>query len=45
VKALNIRDFPEDILRWMKKHAVDEGKSLRQWVIDNLRKLVEKDSK
>jgi len=40
-----LKDFPEELWRKIKSVAAIEGKSIRQWVIDNLRKLVEKGEK
>lgn len=42
-KALNIRDFPDD-LRWKcKRVASDKRKTLREFVISVLRKAVEEE--
>lgn len=43
--SLNVRRFPDDLLHRVKLAATQQQQTIRQWVIDNLRKLVEKESK
>ncbi len=42
MSVINIRGFPEDVYKELKKMAVDEEKTLRQLVIDLLTKAVKK---
>lgn len=41
--ALNIRDFPEDLLKKLKHLAVEKGTSLRQVTIELLEKAIKKE--
>lgn len=43
MSVLNIRGFPEDVYKTLKKRAVDEGKTLRDLVIELLTKAVRKE--
>ena len=45
MSSLLVKDVPEGFLRQLKIAALSQNKTLRQWVIDNLRKLVEKEGK
>jgi len=45
MSSLLVKDVPEGFLRQIKIAALSQNKTLRQWVIDNLRKLVEKGEK
>jgi plasmid stability protein len=40
--VLNIRDFPEDLMRQLKAKAALEGKTLRALTIELLKKAVKK---
>lgn len=42
MKSLNVRNFPDDLLHRVKLAATQSRQTIRQWVIDNLRKMVEK---
>lgn len=45
MSSLNVRRFPEDLLHRVKMAATQSKQTIRQWVIDNLRKMVERGDK
>jgi hypothetical protein len=45
VTGVYLNSFPVELWRKVKAAAALEGATVQQWVIDNLRKLVEKESR
>ena len=45
MKTINIRKFPEELLKLAKIAAAKEGKTLQDWFIEAVREKIERDEK